>query len=186
MPTIFDRCVQALWSLALDPVNEALSDDHSYGFRKGRAPKDGMAYTHKILNLVTQPEYILEIDIRKCFDTIDHKFIMKNILVNKKILNQWLKCGVMEANETFYYDEYGVPQGGIISPIICNLTLNGFESFIKQTLKEGTTKRGKNIFTKNEITGFGFCRFADDMVIIANNLKVIHFVKVLLEEFLKE
>ena len=143
-----------------------------------------MAFVHKILNTVTQSSYILEIDIKKCFDSIDHEFIMENILVNKKILKQCLDCGVMENKEPIYYEEYGVPQGGIISPIICNFALNGFEALMKEKVKLWSKKKNQ-IFSKDEIKGLGFCRFTDDMVIIANNINLIHSLKFNLIEFLK-
>lgn len=135
LPTIFDLCLQALWALALDPVNEAYSDPYNYGFRKGRAPKDAMSYVRNIITKNNQPEYIVELDIRKCFDSISHNYILETVMVNKKILRQWLKAGVMDS-EQFYYHQAGVLQGGIISPIICNLSLNGFQNQIKLQLQQ--------------------------------------------------
>ena len=180
IPTIFDRCIQALWSLALDPVNEALSDDHNFGFRKGRSPVDAMRYTRDLLRRDDGPEYILEVDVAKGFDSIDHNYILNNIMVNHKILKQWLECGVMDSKQ-FYYDESGVPQGGIISPIICNLVLNGFEHEIKNNI---TIWVKNNILTKEQVKYLSFCRFADDMIIMAKSSKVLYLCKDLLTKFL--
>lgn len=148
IPTIFDWCVQALWALALDPVNEALTDTHNYGFRKGKSPKDAIGYVRPIFRMNEQPDYILEVDIAKCFDNIDHKYIIDSILINKKILKQWLNCGVLDSNQR-YYDERGVPQGGMMSPIICNLVLNGFQKSILETLDKMASIRQYKYFQSN-------------------------------------
>lgn len=180
IPTIHDRCVQALWALALDPVNEAYSDDHNYGFRQGRSPADAQLYLQKQLARPGASELILEIDIKKCFDSIDHKYIIETVPVNRKILKQWLNCGVMDA-DSFYYDEKGVPQGGIISPVICNLVLNGFEAHIKEHIQK--LFKSKQI-TLEETRFFLFCRFADDMIIVAKTNRVIEICRSKLEQFL--
>lgn len=118
----------------MEPINEALSDDCSFSFRPGRSTADVQCYLQRQLARPGASKYTLEVDIRKCFDSIDHQFIIKNIQMNRKILKQWLKNGVMDS-ENFYYDKMGVPQGGIISPIIGNLVLNGFEQLIKNQIK---------------------------------------------------
>ena len=182
IPTIFDRGVQSLYALSLDPVNEAYSDSHNYGFRKGRSAADAMAYIRTALVKQDASEYILEVDIKKCFDSIDHKYILENIPVNTKILKQWLICGVMDAN-AYYRDENGVPQGGIISPIICNLVLNGFEELALAKEQINIWYKYKQI-SEEETSFFIFCRYADDMVLIAKTEHLLHKLNNLLKQFL--
>lgn len=180
IPTIFDRCVQAVWVLAIDPINEVYSDKHNYGFRKGRSPIDAQEYLQTQLARPGASEYILEVDIKKCFDTISHQYILENIPVNKKILKQWLKCGVIEPQSS-YTEEEGVPQGGIISPIICNLVLNGFEEHIKKHIKIMAKKYPP---LESPARYFLFCRFADDMVIIARSKHILTICRQQLDIFL--
>jgi len=89
IPTMFDRAVQAVYLLAVDPVVETNSDKNSFGFRKFRSQHDAIAYIRSILDKKVSPNYILEADIFKCFDKISHKFLLQNTpICHKHVLNQ--------------------------------------------------------------------------------------------------
>jgi len=137
VPSYLDRCMQALYLLALDPFAEQVAAKDSYGFRKGRSPIWAVYRIQKLLNnpFVSIP-FIVELDIEGCFDNISHKFVMDNIpVIPRVILYKWLKCGFIVAPQKGHkiYDKLvtptdkGVPQGGIISPTISNMVLDRLE-----------------------------------------------------------
>ena len=112
IPVMKDRAMQALYLLALEPVAETIMDNDAYGFRTGRSTADAIEEIFNLLSQKTSPECIREGDIKSCFDNISHKWLMDNIPLDKKVLEQWLKSGVIFDNE--YYDtEAGTPQGGL-------------------------------------------------------------------------
>jgi RNA-directed DNA polymerase len=133
IPCMSDRAMQALHALALDPIAEATSDIRSYGFRKYKSCQDAIKYTHNILSTKFNGRFILEGDIKGFFDNINHDWIIKNIPMNKGILKEFLRAGYMQEKQ-FKVTESGVPQGGLISPIIANMVLNGMEQAIKESL----------------------------------------------------
>ena len=93
IPTMKDRAIQALYLMALEPVSETTADTRSYGFRKERCCMDAIQQCHNILRKGYSPEWILEGDIKGCFDHISHEWLLTNIPMNKAILKKWLKCG---------------------------------------------------------------------------------------------
>lgn len=164
IPCMFDRAMQALYAFSLDPIAECTSDSKSYGFRKYRGCLDAIKYTHNILSKNYSPRNILEGDIKGFFDNISHEWILKNIPMNKKILKQFLEAGFIELNK-FNETTTGVPQGGIISPIIANMVLNGLEQAIKDSvrkLKGGIEKQKTNIV-----------RYADDFIVTCISKEII-------------
>ena len=110
--TLYDRAMQALYLLALDPIAETTADPNSYGFRKERSTADAIGRCFNTLSQKTAARWILEGDIKSCFDTISHEWMLANIPIEKTILRQWLKAGYMEKHYLYSTDE-GVPQGGI-------------------------------------------------------------------------
>ncbi len=112
IPTMTDRAMQALYLLGLDPIAETLADGHSYGFRPGRCCADALEQCHKILR---GPNWILEGDIKACFDKISHNWLIENIPMDTEVLRKWLKAGFLEKHVLFATTE-GTPQGGIVSP----------------------------------------------------------------------
>jgi RNA-directed DNA polymerase len=127
--TIKDRALQALVLLSLDPIIEELSNQYSYGARKFRSPHDSILRLHSLLNKPNSPKWIYDLDISKCFDNISHKFIEKEIdpllcKPGKVLIQKWIKAGIVEKGITTWPSK-GVPQGGVIPPSLCNLTLNG-------------------------------------------------------------
>ena len=134
IPTILDRAVQALYHLGVDPAVETNSDPNSFGFRKFRSTQDAITAIRSLLDKKSSPSWILEADISKCFDKISHEFLMKRTpICHKMVLKQWLKSGVME-QLNYMETDAGTPQGGIISPLLCNVALNGIEEYIRLIL----------------------------------------------------
>jgi len=130
IPTMTDRAMQALHLLALEPISETTADKNSYGFRPERATQDAIGQCFVILSRKTSAKWILEGDIRGCFDNINHAWLIDNIPMDKKILRKWLKAGYIH-KRILYPTEAGTPQGGIISPTLANMTLDGLEATIK-------------------------------------------------------
>src|SRR5712691_3947788 len=107
-----DRAMQALYLLALDPLAETLADPNSYGFRTRRAPADAIEQCFIVLAKGVSPQWILEGDIRACFDEFSHEWLLAHIPMEKAILRKWLKAGYMEQN-ILYPTDAGTPQGAI-------------------------------------------------------------------------
>ena len=126
VPRMLCRSMQALWKLALEPIAESLADPNSYWFRPKRSTADAIEYCFTTLARRNSPEWVLEGDIRGCFDNISHTWMLDHIPTDKEVLTKWLKAGFME-NRTLFPTEAGTPQGGIISPTLANLTLDGLE-----------------------------------------------------------
>ncbi|WP_413910745.1 reverse transcriptase domain-containing protein [Desulfobacula sp.] len=112
IPAMHDRVEQALALLGLDPVSETTADHHSYGFRKVCSAQDAMGAIYNALRRKGSADWILEADIKGCFDHINHKWLNENIPMNKRKLTQWLKCGYLE-KRTFNTTDEGTPQGGL-------------------------------------------------------------------------
>ena len=178
IPAIKDRAMQALYLLALDPIAEALSDPNTYGFRKERSTADAIQQCHTVLSHKGAAEWILEGDIRSCFDKISHQWMMKNIPMDKDILQKWLRAGFVDRN-VFYQTEEGTPQGSIISPVLARLTLNGLERKLRDVYPKGTRKSRRA--KVNVIV------FADDFIITGSSKELLeNEVKPLVEDFLSE
>jgi RNA-directed DNA polymerase len=173
-----DRAMQALYLLALDPVAETLADGVSFGFRRGRGCADAIEQCFKTL-CHQNPSWVLEGDIKGCFDNISHQWLLDNVPLNKPILRKWLESGYLE-KQVFFDTISGTPQGGIISPVLANLALNGLE----RRLRESFPLRGKGS-ERGRAAQVHLIRYADDFVITGHSeelLKVI--VKPLVESFL--
>jgi RNA-directed DNA polymerase len=115
IPTMKDRAMQALHLLALEPIAETTADPHSYGFRPERSTADALVYTHTIFAGKNNAPWVLEGDIRACFDRISHDWLLHHIPMDKQVLQKWLKAGYMEKS-ALYPTEEGTPQGGPITP----------------------------------------------------------------------
>jgi RNA-directed DNA polymerase len=134
IPVQADRAEQALELLALDPVSETLADKCSYGFRQGRCAQDAMAACFQALCQQTSAEWILEGDIRGCFDHLDHTWLVEHVPTQKGKLRAWLQAGYLERG-MFQPTAKGTPQGGIISPTAANMALDGLEGRLKTHFK---------------------------------------------------
>jgi RNA-directed DNA polymerase len=158
IPTMFDRALQALFLLAYEPVAEATADLHSYGFRPKRSTADAIERCFVVLAQRTSAQWVLEGDIKGCFDHINHDWMLQHISVEHKILQQWLKAGLMEKGQRFP-TQTGTPQGGIISPCLANGALDGMEKMLKSITKP-TDK-------------VHLVRYADDFVITGNSKELL-------------
>ncbi len=181
IPCMIDRAVQALYALILEPVSETTGDIHSYGFRKYRSTKDACSYIKICLQQKTSATWVLEADIKGCFDNIDHDWLMKHMPLKESILTEFLKAKYKEGNKLFPTTA-GVPQGGIISPILANLTLDGLEDHIQSKYwrsKTGCINRQHNKHKVNLI------RYADDLIITADTKETAMDLKSMLSDFLQ-
>ena len=168
IPTFYDRALQALHAMALQPWAETTADKTSFGFRMYRNAQDAAAYLFNCLSKKTSAPYVLEGDIKSCFDTISHEWLLENIPMDKKILAEFLRAGY--SNEGMYYSTtIGAAQGGIISPILANMALDGIEILLNNQFKN------KKVH---------FVRYADDWVVTAETQEIAEQAKILVEEFL--
>jgi RNA-directed DNA polymerase len=178
IPTINDRALQALVKLALEPEWEAKFEPNSYGFRPGRSCHDAIGAIFDSIRY--KAKYVLDADIAKCFDRIDHKALLSKIATYPTMSRQikcWLKAGYCVGHELFPTND-GTPQGGVISPLLANIALHGMEERVKQyaeTLKGQKAKNRKAL---------SLIRYADDFVIIHEELNVVKKCQEIIAEWL--
>ncbi len=173
IPTMLDRAQQALHMLALAPVAETGADRNSYGLREGRCCADAIGQCFNALAKSYAPVWVLEGDIKSCFDDISHTWLLDHIPMDRRILGQWLRAGFME-NQRLFPTTAGTPQGGIASPVLANLTLDGLEPAIRAAIKTRCDK-------------VNFIRYADDFVVTAASKEILEQqVKPVIVNFLRE
>ena len=148
IPTMRDRAMQALYLQGLDPVAETILDGDTYGFRKKRSTADAIRAIFGVVRGNRNcAEWVIEGDIQGCFDNIDHEWLIRNIPMDQRILTQWLKAGILYKEE--YSDTIaGTPQGGIISPCLANLALNGLGTRLQEKFMTRKVIDGKEINNK--------------------------------------
>jgi RNA-directed DNA polymerase len=181
IPTMKDRAQQALHLLALDPVVETTADNNSYGFRQQRSCADAIEQCFKTLSK-PNPQWILEGDIKSCFDRISHDWLLAHAPMDRAILQKWLKSGYMEKH-VLHETTDGTPQGGIISPALSNRALDGLERLLKEKFPK-----------KKPLSSFGgkfacvnLIRYADDFIITGRTKELLEGeIKPLVEQFLQE
>ena len=183
IPTMTDRAMQALYLLALQPVAETTGDTHSYGFRTGRSTADAEENCFAQLCKVTSAQWILEGDIKGCFDNISHAWLLDNIPMDKSILRKWLKAGFMELG-SFNPTNAGTPQGGIVSPVLANMALDGLQTLLKRTFHPRKIRiEGRRVERHPKVN---YVRYADDFVITGASKELLQDqVKPMVREFLK-
>ena len=182
IPTMTDRAMQALYALILDPISEYTADKRSFGFRKYRACHDAGQQIFHCLAGKDRAEWGLEGDIKGCFDNISHNWLMSNIPINKKILYQFLKSGFIFEKKLFPTHE-GTPQGGIISPILANITLDGIEGML---IKEYWKSKTGIIHRRHNRYKVNFIRYADDFVVTSSSKEIAVKIKEKIKQFLIE
>lgn len=181
IPTMTDRAMQTLYKFSLEPIAETYADPNSYGFRIGRSTHDAIEQCFTDLNKGKSPEWILEGDIKGCFDHISHQWLLENIPMDTQILEKWLKCGFVETGKLFPTDE-GTPQGGTISPTLMNMTLDGLERLLQERLPTRQKVNGRTHFNK-----LNFVRYADDFIITGESPEFLRDkVLPIVKEFLTE
>lgn len=179
IPTMLDRAMQALYLYALEPVSETIADRNSYGFRPRRSTADAIEQCFINLSRKHSAEWVLEGDIKGCFDNISHVWLLSNVLLDRVILKRWLKAGYMESNR-FNPTEAGTPQGGIISPVLANLALDGLEKVLESHFGKKNTK-------KSYKTKVNYVRYADDFIITGISKELlVNEVKPIVEAFMAE
>lgn len=181
IPTMKDRAMQALYLQALDPIAETHADPNSYGFRKERSCADAMAQCATVLSNGTRAQWILEGDIKSCFDEISHEWLLTHVFMDKTILRKWLKAGYMDKS-VLYQTEDGTPQGGIISPVLANIALDGLERILRKKYPHSGAKALKGMNKQ-----VNFVRYADDFIITGISKEILELeVKPLVTEFLRQ
>ncbi|NEO82453.1 group II intron reverse transcriptase/maturase [Moorena sp. SIO4G3] len=183
IPTIHDRALQALAKQALEPEWEAKFEPNSYGFRPGRSCHDAIEAIFS--NICHKPKWVLDADIAKCFDKINHKALLTKVNTFpslRRLIKSWLKAGVME-KDTLTPTEKGTPQGGVISPLLANIALHGMEEQIKQYAE---TIKIKGRSKKQKRQGICLIRYADDFVIIHKDQKVVEECKRIIGNWLND
>jgi RNA-directed DNA polymerase len=178
IPTMRDRAMQALYLLALDPIAETTADPNSYGFRTSRSTADAIEQCFTALARKDRALWVLEGDIKSCFDRISHDWLLAHIPTERAMLQKWLKAGFME-RRAFYPTEEGTPQGGIISPVLANLTLDGLERLLLANYPRKNARSGQ--------AKVNLVRYADDFIVTGRSRELLETeVKPLIERFLRE
>ena len=172
IPCMIDRAQQALHLLALEPVSETLADKNAYGFRPKRSAVDAIEQCFIALGKKNSAKWILEGDIKACFDKMGKQWLLTNIPMDKQVLEKWLSCGYIDKG-LFFHTEEGAPQGGIISPTLMLLTLKGLEAVAKQAAPKSSDR-------------VNVIMYADDFVVTADSKETLESkVKPAIERFLK-
>lgn len=178
IPVMKDRAMEALYLLALDPIAETTADPNSYGFRKERSTADAIDHCHQVLSVRNGAQWIFEGDIKSCFDRLSPIWLLTHIPMDKVILQKWLEAGFMEKH-VLYPTEAGIPQGGVCSPVIANMALDGLERKLREKYPKATQKSRK--------AKVNLARFADDFVITGSSKELLEYeIKPLVEQFLNE
>ena len=159
IPAMHCRGQQALHLLALEPVSEMLADRNSYGFRPLRSTHDAIGQCFLALCQKTSAQYILEADIKSCFDNISHPWLLKNVPMDKVMLQKWLSAGYIEQGE-IHSTTLGTPQGGLCSPTLLVVTLSGLEEAVKKAAPRREDK-------------INVCVYADDFIITGATKEVL-------------
>jgi RNA-directed DNA polymerase len=172
IPTMGDRAMQALFLLALNPVAEVRADPNSYGFRPYRSTADALGQCFCVFAKKCSPRVVFDADIKSCFDCISPSWLVANVPMDKAILRKWLAAGFME-NTVLYPTEEGTPQGGIISPVLANLALDGLERVAHDAVSDRSL--------------VNVVRYADDFLVTARtpellNAKVIPAIRTFLAD----
>jgi RNA-directed DNA polymerase len=168
IPTIANRVAQAIVKNALEPSWEARFEPNSYGFRPGRSVHDAIEHCWILLNSNSKRPWVLDADIKSAFDQISHEYILETIgpVPGHEFIKESLKAGYVEA-EIFHATESGTPQGGIVSPVMLNIALNGLQQ------KLGSKK-------------IGYVRYADDLICTARTRKEIKAVVPVIQDWLSK
>ncbi|WP_293355988.1 MULTISPECIES: group II intron reverse transcriptase/maturase [unclassified Microcoleus] len=189
IPTMNDRALQALVKQALEPEWEARFEPSSYGFRPGRSCHDAIEAIFMAIN--KKPKYVLDADIAKCFDRINHEALLRKLNTSPTIRRQiraWLKAGVMDNRQHFETSE-GTPQGGVISPLLANIALHGMEWRIKDYVETCDLKRSDGKYqlpSRDKRNSVSIIRYADDFVVLHKDLTVVSGCKEIISEWLKD
>lgn len=191
IPTMYDRALQTIVKMALEPEWEAKFEPNSYGFRPGRSCHDAIEAIYTAIN--QKSKYVLDADIAGCFDNINHESLIRKVNTFptlRRQINAWLKAGVIDwsgyANRSKGYSETnkGTPQGGTLSPLLANIALHGMENRVKQFADTLPTRSGFG--KRDNRKSLALVRYADDFVVIHENLEVIQKCRTIVADWLKD
>lgn len=189
IPALRDRIVQEALRAILDPIYETDFKPHSYGFRKGRCTMDAIAVIMPLFNDSNKHYYVIEGDIKSYFDTVHHRKLMtilRRRIGDKDVLDliwKFLKAGVMEQGLFAETDE-GVPQGGVISPLLANVYLNEFDRWAEERWALSQYERSKR--RKAGGGNYRMVRYADDFVVVSNDtIEGVRQAREAIRDFLK-
>ena len=179
IPTLADRCRQAMVKNALEPEWEARSEPCSYGFRPGRSCHDAISRIFSLAQPQSKKKWVVDADIKGAFDHISHETLMTALdgFPAKKLVYQWLKAGILEQG-IFAKTDMGTPQGGVISPLLLNIALHGMEQAVGVTYK---TLRDYTAITSQR----ALVRYADDFVIFADTREEAEAAQVEITDWLR-
>ena len=187
IPAIKDRIGQAVMKLAYEPVFEVNFEPSSFGFRAGRSCHDAINDLFLTLKNGSAYQWVLDADIKGAFDNISHEFVMERIkgFPKREKIEEWLKAGYMESL-TFHETKVGTPQGGLISPLLANIALDGLEDLLSQQgqIEYSTINRGKRKIRKREVKKYNFTRYADDFVVTSPKREWLEEILPLIKEWL--
>ena len=158
IPTFRDRATQCLHKFALEPVAEATADRNSYGFRPERSCADAIHQVFLATSRKNSATYVLEGDISGCFDNFCQTWLEQHMPMDRHVLRGWLKAGIIEKGR-FFSTTTGTPQGGVISPVLCNLALDGLEQRLRKAFPSRRSPNPK----------VNLIRYADDFLITGNS-----------------
>jgi RNA-directed DNA polymerase len=189
IPTMYDRAMQCLYALALDPVAESKADENSYGFRLCRNAKDAEEQIYTCMNAYNKAQWVLDADIKGFFDNINHDWLLENIQMDKGILKEFLKSGVVIKGK-LYKTEKGVPQEGVIYPILANMTLDGLEKLLKNRYwkydQRGIHRESWTPNYKHNIRKVNLIRYTDKFVVTGDSKETCEEIKDIINPFLRE
>lgn len=181
IPVLLDRAHQALAKLALEPQWEARFEANSYGFRPGRSCHDAIEALFK--QVVFAPKYVFDADIHGCFDQIDGRALLvklDTIPTLRRAIQSWLQAGVLEEGRV-HPTMSGVPQGGVISPLLMNVALHGLQDAVEEAyVRRGRTPKGHSGAPVRP----RLVRYADDFVVVCRDLEGIEAAQVEVERWL--
>jgi RNA-directed DNA polymerase len=177
IPAMIDRAMQALHLLALEPIADTTGDRNSYGFRKGRSTHDAIGRCFQLLSKRASPRWILDCDVKSCFDEISHEWLVRQIPMESRILRKWLMAGFMDRS-VFHPTVAGTPQGGIASPVLANMALDGLQRALEERFPR---EKGGN---RHQVY---LIRYADDFVVTGDSQETLESeVRPIVETFLAE
>jgi len=188
IPTMYDRALQGLIKLVLEPEWEARFEPNSYGFRPGRSCHDAIGQIFICIHY--KPKFVLDADISKCFDNINHKKLLEKLNTFPTLRRQiraWLKAGVMDGLE-LKPTYRGTPQGGTISPLLANIALHGMENVIKELADSFDMKRvdGTQLSKRDKRKSVNIIRYADDFVIFHEDINILNGCIEVITQWLKD
>lgn len=179
IPTIEDRAKQMLAYLALCPQWEANFEAESYGFRPGRSVLDAIEAV--FLGIDRKPKWVLDADISKCFDRINHKYLVdkcNTFLEMQQQIRAWLKAGILDADE-YVFPEMGTLQGGVISSLLVNIALHGLRYELDAYLNTLPGSQRENLYALT------YVRYIDDFILMYPNRATLEVLKEITQKFLE-